>query len=236
MNPWYKKWWIWALIGLILVVAFLVLSFLSQVNKISEEMRASQVDPGLFAGSLTKSGFSNPSSGVVLGVETTDDPYGGPVDAQVVVVEFSDFQCPYCRQMFPTVRKLMATYDQVKFIYRDFPISSIHPDAQLAAEAAQCANEQGSFWSYHDRLFINQEDFSRIALVDYAQQIGLDQYSFVRRLNSGKYTQEVLADLQDGVLAGVEGTPTFFINNVKYEGVLPLNVYKRLIVEELNRQ
>jgi len=211
-KPWYKKWWVWALAALLLLLFYLSTVFLTQVSQIADAIRTGQIDPATFASQVTRGDFE-PSAGqgsVSINVETSDDPFLGPVDAQVVIVEFGDFQCPFCRQAFPTVRELANKYkDTVKFIWRDFPISNIHPDAQLAAEAANCAAEQGSFWAYHDALFINQEDLSRSALINYASQIGLDNASFVSCLSSRKFQTEVLADLQDGLTAGVTGTPTF---------------------------
>lgn len=161
---------------------------------------------------------------------SVDDPTWGPRNAAVTVVEFSDFECPYCRDVFPTVRTIMQRFgDRVLFQYRDFPVSDSHEFAQKAAEAAQCAHAQGKFWEYHDRLFQNQNDLSREALTRYALMVNLDVAAFNRCLDGGTKTLEVLQDFQDGVTAGLKGTPTFFINGMKYEGVLSEEEFVEII-------
>jgi protein-disulfide isomerase len=120
--------------------------------------------------------------------------------------------------------------DQVRFVYRDFPLSDIHPDAQRAAEAAECAHEQGVFWPYYDKLYQNQDDHSIGALKLYALQIGItDLQQFIDCVDEFKYRQEVLDDYADGVVAGVYGTPTFFFNGQRVEGAIPEDVFVQLI-------
>ncbi len=147
------------------------------------------------------------------------DPSIGPDNAALTIVMFEDFQCPFCRDAFPTVRGVIAQYsDRVRFVYRDFPISELHADAQKAAEAGQCAHEQGQFWPYHDKLFLNADHLTVPDLKLYAQQLHLDTHAFDNCLESGKYTEEVLADFDDGINAGVTGTPTFFFNGNRVAG------------------
>ena len=147
---------------------------------------------GIYFYILVRQNVENINSGNVNqssdgAVVTTDDPYKGGVDARVVIVELSDFQCPYCYQAFPVVGELISTYgDQIKFIFRDFPDSGRHPQAQKAAEAGECAQEQGKFWEMHDKMFINQDDLSLTALKRYAEEIGLDTSSFSDCLDNGK--------------------------------------------------
>lgn len=161
---------------------------------------------------------------------TTDDPYQGGVDAPIVIVEFSDFQCPYCFQSFPVMRELISLYgDQIKIIYRDFPLKSY---SQPAAEAGECAHEQGKFWEMHDKLFINQDDLRVSSLKQYASELGLNEPIFNECLDSGRYTSEVQEDLGDGLLAGVEGTPTFFINEREFKGSATIDDFK-IIIDEL---
>lgn len=170
-------------------------------------------------------------------VRSFDDPYLGNENAKVVVVEFGDFQCPFCKQAFPIVRELMNTYaDRVVFIFRDYPISDIHPDAQKAAEAAQCAWDQGAnqFWAFHDRLFLNQNDLTVPFLKEHASSAGLDRTLFDQCLDSGTNTTEVASDYADGLRAGVRGTPTFFINGRRYEGPLSKSVFEQILQTELN--
>jgi protein-disulfide isomerase len=163
---------------------------------------------------------------------SNDDPSLGPVDAPVTIVEFGDFQCPYCREVFPTVRRLMNLYDgKIRFVFRDYPISDGHPLAQTAAEAGMCAWEQGSnqFWSLHDRLFSNQDAISEDRIQSWAALSGADREALSTCLQSGRYHQEVLDDLADGVKLGVRGTPTFFVNGEKFEGVLSEEVFRDVI-------
>lgn len=163
--------------------------------------------------------FFIPPAGPAVGGNLADnDPFKGPVDAKVVVVEFSDFQCPACGQMYPIVKRLSDEYSAtVKFVYRDFPLTTIHPFAQKAAEAAQCAFDQNNFWNYHDKLFENQQSLQIADLKKYAGEVGLDQAVFDQCLDSGKNVAEVKADSDAAVSAGATGTPTFFVNNRKYQ-------------------
>ncbi len=161
---------------------------------------------------------------------TDDDPFMGPRDARVTIVEFGDFECPFCLQAFPIIRELMAVYsDRVRFIYRDFPVSEIHSSAQKAAEAGECAHAQEKFWPMHDKLFQNAPRFSNDALKGYARAIGLDGAAFDQCLMSGRFTQEVAQDREDGLALGVRGTPTWFINGRKVEAVIPHEVFGRAL-------
>lgn len=155
-------------------------------------------------------------------VVTTDDPSLGAKDAKVTIVEFADFGCPFSQDSSLVVRQVAMKYpDDVKFIYRDFPITELHPDAALAAEAGECADEQNSFWTYHDKLYANQTDLSEDSLIRYASELNLNVGEFKRCLASDRNVPEVEADLAAGVEAGVRGTPTFFINGIRIPGAIP---------------
>lgn len=170
------------------------------------------------------------NQGAQYNIVTTDDPYKGSVDAKIVIVEFSDFQCPFCLQSFPIVKQVISKYgDQIKFIYRDLPNSSIHPEAQIAAEAGECAHAQGKFWEMHDQIFINQNNLTSDALKGYAQGIGLDTNLFNTCLDEGTYTAEVGEDYSDAIRAGVTGTPTFFINDKRIDGVISFEAFEAII-------
>jgi protein-disulfide isomerase len=162
-------------------------------------------------------------------VDADNGPFMGPAEAPVTIIEFSDFQCPYCRRVQPTLKRLMHEYEgQVKLVYRNFPLRNIHPQAQKAAEAAQCAAEQDQFWPYHDKLFST----SRLQVDDlkqYAQELGLDTQQFNTCLDSGKYVSKIEQDLQDGSKAGVSATPSFFVNGQPVSGALPYDDFKELI-------
>lgn len=169
-------------------------------------------------------------------VSADDDAVMGNPDAPVEIIEFSDYQCPFCARFFEqTLPQLEQNYidaGKVKLIYRDFPLS-FHQDAQKAAEAAECAGDQGKYWEMHDRIFGNQQSIGVDSLKQYAQQIGLDTGQFNSCLDSGKYAEEVQKDFSDGQAAGVSGTPTFFINGVKVVGAQPYSVFEQAIEQML---
>jgi len=163
------------------------------------------------------------------------DPAWGPEDATVVVQEFADFQCPYCGKFaLQTYLQIKEAYgDKIRFVFRDFPLSSIHGSAQKAAEAGQCAQDQGLFWEYHDLLFANQDAIGDSDLRGYAQEVGADMDEFNDCLDSGKNTREVLLDAQDGRKADVSGTPAFLINDVLLSGAQPFEQFQIAIDQAL---
>ncbi len=161
----------------------------------------------------------------------------GNAKARVTIVEFSDFQCPFCVRAQPTLREVLARYgDRVKLAYRDFPLHQIHPQAQMGAEAARCAGDQGKFWEYHDLLFQGPgQPLDQPALADHAQKLQLDAPKFESCLAAGRHRAAVERDLQDGVTAGVSGTPAFFVNGVLLSGAQPLSAFQKVIDAELVR-
>jgi protein-disulfide isomerase len=163
-----------------------------------------------------------------------DDPAIGPPDAPITIIEFSDFQCPYCKRWHNEVYgRLMQEYQgKVRVVFRDFPLSSIHPDAESAAEAADCANEQGAFWEYHDKLF-NGDQLGQTVYLQYAQELGLDMDKFKTCVDTGRYKSEVAADYDYASNLGVRSTPTFFLNGLPIVGAQPYDVFKQVIEQEL---
>ncbi len=163
----------------------------------------------------------------------------GSPDAPVVIVEFSDFECPFCKRFFdetePQIIEKYVKTGAVRFVYRDFPLSSIHADAEPAARAARCAGEQGKFWQYHNRLFERQESLSPANFGVWAGELGLDAAAFSACLGSGKYAAEVAKDLADGQAAGVTGTPTFFVNGTMLVGALPFAEFETAIERALQQ-
>jgi protein-disulfide isomerase len=162
-------------------------------------------------------------------VATDGEPSLGPDNAPVTIVEFSDFQCPYCRQVQGPLKRVMAEYEgKLKLVFRDFPLRNIHPQAQKAAEAAQCAADQQKFWPYHDRLFavtnLQIDDLKK-----YAQELELNMEQFTSCLDSNKYANEVAEDLQAGQKAGVSATPTFFVNGFPLSGAASYERFKEVI-------
>jgi protein-disulfide isomerase len=157
----------------------------------------------------------------------------GPATAPVEIIEFSDFQCPFCLRANPTVDQVMKTYgERVRFVYRHFPLGN-HPNARPAAEASECAAEQGKFWEYHDRLFANPSKLGDADLKQHAAALGLDGSKFNACVDSRKYKAQVDADMKAGEEAGVSGTPAFFVNGRMLSGAQPFESFKRLIDEEL---
>src|SRR6266700_2006266 len=157
----------------------------------------------------------------------------GNLKAPVMIVEFSDYQCSYCHQVEATLKEVLAKYgDKVSLAYRDFPLTTVHPQAEIAAEASRCALEQGRFWEYHDQLFAASK-LDKDALVEYARNLKLDDKQFGSCLTSEKYKAEIEKDSEEGKKAGVHGTPGFFINGVTLSGAQPPDAFTRLIDDEL---
>ncbi|HXI03505.1 MAG TPA: thioredoxin domain-containing protein [Candidatus Saccharimonadales bacterium] len=164
------------------------------------------------------------------------DPKKGPSDAPVQIVEFSDFQCPFCGRVEPTIKQIEAKYgDKIQFVFRDFPLTSLHPNAQGAAEAANCANEQGKYWPYHDKLFSSQQALQPDKLKQYAVDLGLDAKAFNECVDSGRYRPDIQKDVEEGQRLGVTGTPAFFVNGRFLSGAQPLQAFSEIIDEELAR-
>ena len=164
-------------------------------------------------------------------------PTLGPATAPVTLVEFSDFQCPYCRAAAPTLKQVANKYgDKVHIVYRQYPIASLHPFALKAAEASLCANEQGKFWPLHDRMFDDQTKLGVSDLKQQARELGMDGKKFDACLDAGKYVEQVQNDMKEGQRSGVTGTPAIFLNGRVVEGgSVPFSVLQALIDKELAR-
>lgn len=161
---------------------------------------------------------------VMSKVSVADNPSLGKPDAPVVVVEFSDYQCPFCQRFVQTtLPALKADYietGKVRYVFRDFPIASIHPQARKAAEAAHCAGDQGKYWEMHTRLFQNQRALGVVQLKGYAREMGLNLASFEMCLDENKYVQKVDKNIADGGAAGISGTPSFFVGKGSADGTI----------------
>jgi protein-disulfide isomerase len=161
-------------------------------------------------------------------------PSKGPQDAKVTIVEFSDFQCPFCQRAEVTVQKVLATYgDKVRLVYKDYPLPN-HPLAPKSAEAAHCAGDQQKYWEMHERLFSTGK-LEQADLKQHAKDLGLDAAAFDKCLDSGEKAQVVEANRKAGTEAGVSGTPAFFINGRLISGAQPFEEFKRIIDLELSR-
>jgi len=176
-----------------------------------------------------------PTTGVRYPIELDDDPALGPADAPVTIVEFSDFQCPYCQRWHEQVfAQLMRAYEgKIRFVYRDFPLKSIHAQAVPAAEAADCALAQGAYWEFHNALFSGKYGLDAAGFSSYAADLGLNVPAFNQCVNSRQFAGEVEADFKYAVELGVTSTPTFFINGLALVGAQPYEVFQKAIDAEL---
>lgn len=169
-------------------------------------------------------------------IRTLSSPSLGPMDAPVTLVEFSDFQCPYCARLAPVVKRIAGEYPgQVRVVFRQFPLRSIHANAQKAAEASLCAFDQGRFWEMHDALFAEIKKLGPNDLTARAKKLDLDLDAFNQCLESGKYAATVQQDLEDGMAAGVSGTPAVYVNGRVLKGSKPYESIKKLVEDELQR-
>ncbi len=169
-----------------------------------------------------------------MAVEIGNAPRRGPAGAPITIVEFSDYQCPYCKRVAPTLRDVLNRYgDQVSLVFKDLPLS-IHPQARKAAEAARCAGEQGRYWDYHDALFAAPALHDAV-FGELARSIGLDAPRFQECLASGRHRAGVEADARQAEELGISGTPAFLINGILLGGAQPLEAFTRLIDSELAR-
>ncbi|MDO8526351.1 MAG: thioredoxin domain-containing protein [Deltaproteobacteria bacterium] len=176
---------------------------------------------------------SPPVQKVVVSVD--DDSVIGPENAKVTIVEFSDYQCPFCGRARATITKVLETYkDKVRYVFRDFPLS-FHQDAFAAHVASDCAKEQGKYWEYNKLLFESQTALKPDKLKAYAKGLGLDTKQFDECLDSNKYASEVQKDMDDAAKVGVTGTPSFFINGIMISGAQPFEKFKEIIDAELKK-
>ncbi|NWG15398.1 MAG: DsbA family protein [Chloroflexi bacterium] len=191
------------------------------------------VSAAVAAGGSADTASAEPDPNRVYEVSADDDPFIGAADAQVVMIEFSDFNCGYCgRFARETLNPLMEAYkDRVKFVYRDYPI--LAQSSLEAALAAQCAFEQGNFWDYHNALFESQGSFGRDLYIQLAEDLGFDTESFATCLDDQKYLNEIAADYNAARGFGIRGTPSFFINGRYISGAQPYQTFASMLDEEL---
>lgn len=164
-------------------------------------------------------------------------PFKGAVDAPIVIVKFEDFHCPFCKESQRTLEELLGRYPgKIKVVHKDFPIDDLHPGARQAHWAARCAGEQGKFWPYHDELYRNAPRTAPADLKKYAEVTGLNADAFEACLSGKKFAAAVQADIDEGVRAGVTGTPAFFVNGRLIPGAQPLERFVAVIDEEIARR
>lgn len=169
-------------------------------------------------------------------VSIDDDSVKGSDDAPITMIEFSDYECPFCERFYlqtlPHIQKDYIDTGKVKYVFRDYPLS-FHLNATKAAEAAECAGEQKKYWDYHDTLFQHQNALDNKSLKQYALNLGLDTAAFNQCLDSGAMAGEVQNDFEEGSRLGIRGTPTFFINGTKVVGAQPYDTIKQIFEREL---
>lgn len=240
-----------ALVAVVAVAAFFAGSYFSTLD--SDVVTKSELESAIsrLEAKLENTQVQPPSPPTQpVRISADDDPVRGDPNAPISIIEFSDFQCPFCArfhvQTLPSLLEEYIDTGKVKLVYRDFPIQSIHPNALPAAVAAECANEQGKYWEYHDALFEKQSSWARqdsnsaiLTFTQYAQDIDLEMEQFNSCLSTGKYLQEVQKDLNDGRDYDITGTPGFFIGNdeigfVKLNGAQPFDSFKRIIDAQLD--
>ena len=168
-------------------------------------------------------------------LNTAGAPFKGPADAKVTIVEFSDFQCPYCAKAALEAAQVVQKFPKdVKLVFKQFPLDD-HSQAELAAEASLAAQAQGKFWQMHDKMYANFRQINRDRILVWATETGLDMTRFRTELDSHKYATRVKAEEQEGETAGVEGTPTFYINGQKFNGVFEVKAIAPIVADELKK-
>ena len=241
------------LIGIIILVgiaAFFAGSYTSNLN--SNQISGTDLDEAMakLELKLLQNQLSTKQAAEPVKISTDNDPIIGDPNAPITIIEFSDFQCPFCArfhtQTLPSLLEEYIEQGKVKLVFRDFPIQNIHPNALSASVAAECANDQNKFRGMHDALFENQNDWNKLKTIDalvlfsqYASDMQLDQESFDSCLNSAKHIPEIQNDLNDGRDYGVSGTPGFFVGNdqngfVELKGAQPFESFKKVIDAQLN--
>ena len=175
-----------------------------------------------------------------------DDPQMGSADAKVTIIEFADYQCPNCRafwrETLPRIKKEYVDTGKVRIVFRDFPVQEIHPEATIAAMAAECAEDQGKYFELHDKIFREQDRrgrdivrFRAQELKRWAMEVGLDPAPFNECLDTSRYKDEVAKDLADATSVGINGTPVFFVNGRLLAGAHPFSTFQKVIEEELRK-
>jgi protein-disulfide isomerase len=163
-------------------------------------------------------------------VDPERDHIRGPIDAPVTLVEYGDYECPYCAHAAPTINKLLERLpDELRYVWRHLPLTDVHPNGQMAAEAAEAAAAQGRFWDMHDRLLTHQDELSPIDLYGHANALGLDLAQFKEDVWKRRHAARVAEDVQSADASGVSGTPTFFINGRRHQGVYDIDTLTRAV-------
>ena len=166
----------------------------------------------------------------------SDDHSRGPLDTKLTVVEYGDYQCPYCGQAYPIVEKLMTTFaESMRLVFRNLPLADVHPHAEAAAEVAEAVGLQGKFWEIHDTLFEHQRDLSAAALQRYITDVGADVQRATKDIAGGGPRARVEEDFESAIRSGANGTPTFFVNGERYDGSWQYQPFSEFLSQVLDR-
>lgn len=231
-RPWWQRPW-----GIILILFLGIFSFGAfvfggmvwrNVGKIkSGELKSIRTDVQKFSSGKSSIGaVAGSEAGELIRPESASI---GNSDASLTIVVFGDYECPYTAEAMPELRPLVQAVDgRVRLVFRHFPITDVHEHAYRSALASECAREQNKFWQFSDMMFSNQQDLSDSALNVYAKQVGVNDQEFAKCMRQEKYRDVVTVGSEDGAARGVRGTPTFFINGHKLEGVVPMDAWKTI--------
>ncbi len=232
---------IWVVIAALILGAsvvgasFVIRSSVDRVTGELEDMRSAMGAPPDAAKAARRARGSKPDPDRRYTINTKGSPTRGPALARISIVEFSDFQCPFCARVTPTMDKLVTEYgDKVRIVFKNLPLS-IHSKAPAAHAAAEAAHRQGKFWEMHDRIFADQRNLAPEAFEGYAADMGLDMDRYRADVASSDVKKRIGADMEEAQKLGVTGTPGFFINGRFVSGAQPFETFKRLIDEELDK-
>ena len=218
----------WKITTLVLIVMLAFFAWKGTGNAVTGDTTAGVNDLGNTA---------PPTVNIDMKKLVDDDPYLGKNDAPVTIVEFSDYQCPYCGRFYtetlPQIKSQYIDTGKVKLVFRDFPLS-FHPEALPAATAANCADEQGKYWEFHNKVFENQQTMNSASYKLWAEELGLDTAKWETCTKDTKIRAEIQKDFNDGTAAGVQGTPAFVINGKAISGAQPFAVFSQVIEAELS--
>src|SRR5680860_957880 len=223
-------------IGILIVVFMLINQGKGNNNETTEKKNNNKVvNIDKEAPANPAAGSQAPSQGQVVDIPISEyDNIRGNIDDPITIVEYSDFQCPYCLRFHETMNKIMAEYSEdIRWVFKHFPLDNIHPLARKTAEASECEAEQGKIWEFSDEVYSNQQAISEASLSTFANSAGLDVSKFDACVASGKYADKVEANYQEGLQFGISGTPGNFVNGKPLGGAVPYDNMKQIIEELL---
>ena len=223
-KSWYKRWWgIIIILFLSFVIIFFIAFFIYVFNNPKDFNNSN-------SNNISKNISYYENDEQRLLIEGSDNYWTGSVKPKITIVEFADFNCPYCKNSYSKIREISLNYkDKIKYIYRDLPILE---NSEYLSMSARCAGEQGLFWLMHDKLFQNKSlDYEKV--LNLAIQIGADENKFIKCLNSSKYLNKIKKDISDANSLNINQTPVWFINGYKISGDIPLDIFNKIIEDLL---